>query len=316
MVYHMAYMFSELGYRVLAADLDPQSNLTSMFLPIDRIAESLEENSGLTIKDAIAPVVEGERNQPVHVEKIEDKIGLLIGSLSLSMYEDNFSDAWLKCLNGDAYAFKVTSVIKTILDEAATTFNADFVLVDVGPNLGALNRTTLIAVDSVILPVASDLFSLQGIKNLGKTLVQWRKDWQKRIEEYRKDDVSLIPAGVMAPRGYVVMQYTAKDRRPVKAYLNFANRIPLFYRKYVSGEDYEEASKAVEADVHCLGLLKHYHSLAPMAMEANKPIFLLKPSDGAIGAHVQAVRRSYDDFDAVAKQIIKICKEEVVEFHQ
>lgn len=306
MVYHMAYMFAELGYRVLAADLDPQSNLTSMFLPIERIAESLEENSGLTIMDAITPVVEGEAYKSVHIERIEEKIGLLIGSLSLSMYEDKFSDTWLKCLGGDAYAFKVTSLIKTILDDAANQFDADFLLIDVGPNLGALNRTTLIAVDSVVLPVASDLFSLQGIKNLGKTLFQWRKDWSKRLEEYRKDK-SLIPQGIMQPCGYVVMQYTAKDRRPVKAYLNFANQIPLYYRVYVMDESEGEITNNVEEDANCLGLLKHYHSLAPMAMEANKPIFLLKPSDGAIGAHVQAVRRSYADFKQVAEQIIEVC---------
>lgn len=306
MVYHMAYMFAELGYRVLAADLDPQSNLTSMFLPIERIAETLEENSELTIMDAITPIVEGEVYGKVHIEKIEDKIGLLIGSLSLSMYEDKFSDTWLKCLDGDPYSFKVTSSIKTIFDDATKAFNADFLLVDVGPNLGALNRATLIAVDSVILPVASDLFSLQGIKNLGKTLFQWRKDWEKRLEEYRKDR-SLIPKGIMQPRGYVVMQYTAKDRRPVKAYLNFANQIPHYYRKYVTGEIEGESLKNVEADANCLGLLKHYHSLAPMAMEANKPMFLLKPSDGAIGAHVQAVRKSYADFKLVAKQIIDAC---------
>ncbi|MDO8630071.1 MAG: ParA family protein, partial [Phycisphaerales bacterium] len=32
MVYHLAWMFRELGYRVIAVDLDPQSNLTSAFL--------------------------------------------------------------------------------------------------------------------------------------------------------------------------------------------------------------------------------------------------------------------------------------------
>jgi cellulose biosynthesis protein BcsQ len=200
----------------------------------------------------------------------------------------------------------VTSSIKTIFDDAAQAFDADFLLVDVGPNLGALNRATLIATDSVVVPVASDLFSLQGIKNLGKTLFQWRKDWHKRLEEYRKDDKSLIPAGVMQPIGYVVMQYTAKDKRPVKSYLNFANQIPLYYRKYVTDEAAQELTNKVEADPYCLGLLKHYHSLAPMAMEANKPIFFLKPSDGAIGAHVQAVRRSYADFEAVANQIIAL----------
>jgi chromosome partitioning protein len=32
LVYHIAWMLADLGHRVLAADLDPQANLTSAFL--------------------------------------------------------------------------------------------------------------------------------------------------------------------------------------------------------------------------------------------------------------------------------------------
>lgn len=40
-----------------------------------------------------------------------------------------------------------------------------------------------------------------------------------------------------------------------------------------------------------------------MAMEARKPIFFLKSADGAIGAHIEAVRNCYDDFQDLAKKI-------------
>jgi flagellar hook-associated protein FlgK len=42
-------------------------------------------------------------------------------------------------------------------------------------------------------------------------------------------------------------------------------------------------------------------------MEAHKPIFLLKPADGAYGAHVQAVQRSYDDFQKLTIRIAQAC---------
>jgi chromosome partitioning protein len=41
----------------------------------------------------------------------------------------------------------------------------------------------------------------------------------------------------------------------------------------------------------------------PMAQESHKPIFHLKPADGAIGAHVSAVRNVYQDFKSLAKKI-------------
>lgn len=58
-----------------------------------------------------------------------------------------------------------------------------------------------------------------------------------------------------------------------------------------------------ESDPNCLGSLKHCRSLMPMAMEARKPIFHLKPVDGAIGAHTYAVRDCGEDFRKLAKRI-------------
>jgi hypothetical protein len=40
-----------------------------------------------------------------------------------------------------------------------------------------------------------------------------------------------------------------------------------------------------------------------MAMEARKPIFFLKSADGAIGAHDDAVRSCYMDFQKLAGKI-------------
>ena len=37
LVYHFTYMLAELGYKCLAVDLDPQANLTSMFLSDDKL---------------------------------------------------------------------------------------------------------------------------------------------------------------------------------------------------------------------------------------------------------------------------------------
>ena len=41
-----------------------------------------------------------------------------------------------------------------------------------------------------------------------------------------------------------------------------------------------------------------------MAQEAKKPMFLLKPADGAIGGHQGAVRQAYQDFRALAEKIL------------
>ena len=37
LVYHTSWMLAELGYRCLSVDMDPQANLTSMFLSDDEL---------------------------------------------------------------------------------------------------------------------------------------------------------------------------------------------------------------------------------------------------------------------------------------
>ena len=51
---------------------------------------------------------------------------------------------------------------------------------------------------------------------------------------------------------------------------------------------------------HCLATLKHFRSLMPFAQEARKPMFALRPADGAIGGHVYAVQDCYRDFKRLA----------------
>jgi hypothetical protein len=41
-----------------------------------------------------------------------------------------------------------------------------------------------------------------------------------------------------------------------------------------------------------------------MAQEARKPMFHLKPADGAIGAHLQSAEDARKDFEALAKAIV------------
>lgn len=305
-VYHVAWMLSQLGIKTIAIDLDPQSNLTSMFLADERLEKIYEDNTSVTILDAITPVVNGDPAVPIHIETITDNLGLIVGNLALSTFEDILSDAWLKCLNSEAYSFKITSIFKTIIEEAAQRFEAEVALVDVGPNLGAINRAVAISSDYIIMPVASDLFSLQGIKNLGITLNKWKRQWQQR-KELKPQNLSIaIPENLSSPAGYIVMQYSAKESRPVKSYLKWANRIPHIFAEFVMNVT-QEAIPSVETDPNCIALLKHYRSLAPMSMEVHKPIFLLKPADGAIGAHVYAVQKSYEEFKAFAHKILERC---------
>ena len=309
LVYHLAWMYANLGLAVLAADLDPQANLTSMFLDEERMEALWPDGPHpQTIFGALQPLLDGtgDIGQP-HVEPIADRIGLLVGDLALSASEDELSSQWPDCLDRKPRAFRVLSAFWRLLEQAAQQREASLVLIDVGPNLGAINRAALIAAQHVVIPLAPDLYSLQGLKNLGPTLRRWRGEWDERRRRNPVEGLSL-PTGAMLPTGYVVMQHAVRLDRPVKAYDRWMARIPAVYREAVLDESAGAAPQTVAEDRYCVAALRHYRSLMPLAQEARKPMFLLRPADGAIGGHAQAVQECYRDYRDLAQHIAERCE--------
>ena len=302
LVYHLAWMMALEGVKTLVVDLDPQANLTAMFLPEERLEELWpDDEHPLTIQGALRPILRGTGDiADPHVERLHENLGLIPGDLGLSGFEDKLSDAWPRCHNRDEAAFRAMTAFHRVIERGAS-FGAQIALLDVGPNLGAINRSALIASDQVVLPLAPDLFSLQGLKNLGPRLREWRSVWTE-LQSKAPPDLS-IPSGAMLPAGYVVMQHGLRDNRPVTAYRRWMDRIPLVYRRSVLNDLDTPVPPTVDTDPFMLALLKHYRSLMQMAMEVRKPIFLLKPADGSIGAHVEAVKACRDDFQSLANKI-------------
>ena len=304
LVYHLAWMLGEHGRRVVAADLDPQANLTGMFLDETGLERLWRNGNEGTIDEGVAPLFEGTGDivESPKIEEIGEKIGLLMGDLGLSRREDELSAQWPKCLDGDKRAFRVTTAFARLIARAGKQFGADLALLDVGPNLGAINRAALVASDRVVVPLAPDLFSLQGLRNVGPTLREWRNAWQERAARKPEPLDIELPSGDMKPLGYVIMRHSVRLSRPVQAYGRWIDKIPSEYANAVTRGDPPPVPEG--QDPHCLAHLKDYRSLMPMAQEANLPMFLLKPAHGAIGAHQQAVRDCYTDFRNLARDLL------------
>ena len=303
LAYHLGFMFSESGHRVLLADLDPQANLSTMCLSEERLEAISRLKPRPTIYGAIDRLRRGIGDvERINHESVSGSIALVVGDLQLSELEDELSQQWPKCLDRDERAFRVTTALHRVVTDVGDRFGADIAVLDVGPNFGAINRAALIASDSVIVPVAPDLFSMQGLQNVGPRLKAWREEWSDR--KARAPDLDFaLPAGEMKPLGYVVGRHTVRAGGAVKAFQRWIDRMPEVYRTSF-GEPKPPAGLEVTSDEFCLAQLKDYRSLMPMAQEANKPMFQLKPADGAIGGHQGAVRQAYLDFEALATEVL------------
>ncbi|MBP2476894.1 cellulose biosynthesis protein BcsQ [Crossiella equi] len=318
LTYHLAHMLNRQGHRVLAVDLDPQSNLTSVFLDDEELESIWREPDGAlppdasprrgpretvipanagTIVDAVEPILKGlgDIRVPAPVE-ITYGLWLLAGDLKLSSFEARLSDAWPRGVVGDDAALRITTAFYRVIEQIRRSVEADLVLIDVGPNLGAINRAALLSADTVLMPLAADLFSLRGLRNLGPTLRDWRRVWQRQVLPEMPADIE-APSGSMLPLGYVIMQPSMRLDRPVQAYQRWLDRIPEVFAAAV-------LDSAETHDEYELATLKNYRSLMPLAHDARKPMFDLRTADGAIGSTQTYVQKCYQDFQHLANALV------------
>lgn len=320
LAYHMTWMLADMGYKALAGDLDPQANLTAAMLSEERREaiwgdDGAAAGSGGTIFECVKGLREGGDWQPPAIQRVGGQfdrfgggIGLIPGDLALAEFEDTLAAAWRKATGTGAAArraLRILAAFATAMQAGARQMGAAIILVDVGPNLGAINRSALIASDYVIVPLGSDLLALQGLRKLGPALRQWREGWRRRWEGWANPDFTL-PAGGMQPIGYAAQQPGLRMGRPVRVADRWVNRMPEEYARQLLGKaEGPYAATPGEDGENALATLRHYRSLAPMAEEKGKPIFKLTVADGAVGSQAAAVVDARADFKALAEKVIQ-----------
>lgn len=135
------------GYKTLCIDMDAQGNLSYTANANDDL---------LTIYDLLAE--DANINQAIQHTKNFD---LIASSKALSGADGFITDI------GKEYK------LKEILESVKN--NYDYIIIDTPPALGILTVNALTACDSVIIPAQADIYSLQGIEQLSKTIQPIKK---------------------------------------------------------------------------------------------------------------------------------------------
>lgn len=308
LTFNLAHMASRLGNRVVVIDYDPQCNLSSIFLRKDELFAIWEADvgSGTTVADCLEPVRRGKGGlRSPSLRRVHDQLWILPGHLSLSRFEQTLAEEWPKTTSStNERALDVTISLDMLSNLAADEARADLVLIDVGPSLGALNRAALLACDALVLPLAPDLFSLQGMRDVGPTLREWRTDWKTVRERHMQDrDQHAVPPHGFRPVGYVVQQHLAPKDQAVKGDARWAELIPQVFHQAVLDEADSPLQRTIEDDPCCLASIRHFASLVPIAQQSRKPMFDLKQSDGIGGSQIQAVARCKQEFERLVRKI-------------
>ena len=303
LAYHVGHMLAELGHPTLLVDLDPQATLTAMCVGDERL-EALwapPDDRFPTLSAALRTLgAQVDRAISAPVEQLRDGLALVPGDIGLATFEDSLQSGLQSGpdeLTGRRCRF---DALRPFFDRVGADTGAEFIVVDLAPSVGPMNRAALLATDFLITPVAPDPFSVRALQTLGPLLAGWRA--QAQAHPPRPDH-----GHPMTPLGYVVTQVAVRMGTIARAYDRWLHEIPRAFSQFA--EALGVPARSIEArdpwvDPSCLGTMRNFYSLVILAYEARKPVFDLRPGDGALGAHLAMVETARLEFEAVTREIV------------
>jgi cellulose biosynthesis protein BcsQ len=306
-----SFLAQHRNQRVLLIDADPQCNATQLILPDDKLlalyplelgARSPERS---TLRKVLKPISEGDSNIDSKITVCPAKenrfsVDVLAGDPGMSLLEDRLSRAWLDFMGGDLGGLRRTNWITEVFATLGDKY--DIAFVDVGPSLGALNRSVLVGTEYFVAPLGCDIFSVAGMRNIAEWLKGWLDDYKHGIlrteqafgDAIKKHKIATEVATMGRFAGYTVQQYIAKAkegvRRPTASFERILKTIPKSVSTHLKPYAAADAKGKLS-----LGDVPNMFSLVPMAQTAHCPIHALASADGIRGAHY-AQRDRYVEF--------------------
>lgn len=300
--------------RVLLVDADPQCNATQAILSDDTCEDIYfnKESSYSTLYSYLQPLEYGEpaislTGQPLLGTLNRFGTDLVPGHPRMSIVEDQLSNAWHDLQGRKIGGYRITNWCYQLLDHVKDQY--DYVVFDVGPSLGALNRAVILASDYIITPFGCDIFSLLGIKNIAQWISNWDKEYRRSIEDMPDglDQFRIVTDLKKQHRflGYSVQQYVTRKfksgPRVVKSYDEIMSQIPKTVRDAML--PYAKPG-LLESDLE-LGHIPYLYSLVPMAQANKVPIHALSSADGVVGSQYGQVKKYQELMSTLCDKLLR-----------
>ena len=305
--------------KVLVVDCDPQCNATQLMMGEDYITSLYWEDSKnniTTIKSILQPIEDGDSEinkdiKPIPNSQNRFSVDIIPGHPELAIIEDKLGSAWQDSLAGDVGGIRKTNWNTDLCKTLSSKY--DFIIFDLGPSLGSVNRSVLTGCDFFLTPMGTDIFSILGVKNIAEWLKNWTDLYSnslrvcqsrapKRLESYVINKELPIKKGYI---GYTIQQYITKSkegiRRPTKAYEDILIKVPEVIEKSIG--DYRNPT--LKFSNLNLGDVPHLYSLVPLAQSVSSPIINLNTNDGLIGSQFKQREEYSDIIGKIASNMLK-----------
>jgi cellulose biosynthesis protein BcsQ len=220
LTFHLGWMLASKGKRVIMVDADPQCNLTGLVLGPEQMEEFSKNSNCQNLKEGLRPAF---RNQFKLIEPVEcqtvtndlDGLFLLPGYLGLSEYETSLAVA--QSLGNILYPLEnLPGAFSYLFNQTAKQYQADYILIDMNPSLGAINQNLLMTSDYFIIPLGLDYFSIMAIESMGVVLPQWSAWANKLMSLPNMTDEATYPLPQVTPKllGVIVQRFHTTEGKP------------------------------------------------------------------------------------------------------
>ena len=216
---NLAAEMARQGKRVLAIDLDPQTNLTFSFIPVDEWSQKYRDK---TIQNWFNAIIEGANPIPSLKDLIVPVKGigidLICSHLGLIDVDIELARSYAPHSLGqhERHFVKTYSYIKNELEKLREDY--DVVLFDCPPNFGTVTRNALIASDYYVVPAKMDALSTLGINQL-------RGRVQKLVSQYNEyvdtEEQRVNPQFL----GVIATMISLWDGAPIQAQRTYINQL-------------------------------------------------------------------------------------------
>lgn len=288
------------GMKVLVVDADPQCNLTQYALSDDDFLSVYEGDTDFeSIHSVIHPLSIGKGYRKDLPIRSVPSFGfdIIIGDPRLALKEDLLAQDWREAKSGGTRGLRTTFLFLDLIRKAG---EYDFVFFDMGPSLGAINRSILLSVDHFVVPMSIDIFSLWAVRNIGATLKIWQRELDVGIR--LAEDPAELPIDSrrrLNLLGYVTQQHKERTEggnvRVVQAYDTIKKRLPSEVKQNLSGFFDPKVTNP-----H-LGDIKHLGSLAPKSQTLHSPMTMVTVT----GNYTTLRKRAREIYHGIAANFIK-----------
>ncbi len=305
--------------KVVVIDCDPQANATQLSLfdeQWDEIYEDIKKSRPQTLLHVFQEIIEGNSDirtdYKLHrADRFEYEV--LAAHPNLASIEDRLSTSWVEFQGGILGGANRTVWLRRLCESLRDDHGYDYVIIDMGPSLGALNRSILLACDAFITPVEPSLFSQYALLNIGTWVTEIISEYNRSREDIvrKHDDIdfsSKLPDVLPLTNGwigYTIQQYLVKKykkEKKVVSYEYYKSRIESSSEKLLSLLPFDESRGEI-------GTIPYMFSMAPRAQAAHAPIACLVPADGLIGGQAKQRDKYSQQLEIVFKEAYeRICR--------